>query len=122
MITPEEWTTSREDMDSFTTNPETGESEHVVYVYRGEQPRIAVFAGELNNARADAMAIASSVNSREKIGDLVEKLLNMEAASRLPMPDAIHVKCLRGLIEEVQSDLRTIFISITGEDPWRKDT
>ncbi len=56
---PGEWTTSREDMDSFAVNEE-GEFEHVVYVYRSDQPRIAVFAGKKNNARADARLIAAA--------------------------------------------------------------
>jgi hypothetical protein len=63
--TPRPWSTSREDMDSFTVNQDdtTGETEHVVYIYRGDQPRIAVFAGALNNARADANFIVEAVNS-----------------------------------------------------------
>lgn len=113
-----EWTTSREDMDSFTQNPETGETEHVVYVYRGDkQPRIAVFG---SNARNDAKAIAAAVNAREVIGDQVEKLLNMEAASRLPMPLELNLKCLRGLVQEVREELRNVYASIAGEDPWEK--
>lgn len=59
--TPGKWTSSREDMDSYAHNPDdsSGEAEHVVYVYRGQQPRIAVFAGKLNNARQDARLIAA---------------------------------------------------------------
>ncbi len=61
-LTPGPWKTSREDMDSYATN-ESGKMEHVVYVYRGDrgdQPRIPIFAGKLNNARADARLIAAS--------------------------------------------------------------
>lgn len=66
MISHGPWTTSREDMDSYTTNPATGDTEHVVYVYRGDQPRIAVFAGDLDNARDDAQAIAAAMNEANK--------------------------------------------------------
>lgn len=46
-------------MHSWTAN-EDGECEHVVYVYRGDQPRIPVFAGKLDNAREDADLIAAA--------------------------------------------------------------
>ena len=57
--TPGPWTTSREDMDSYTTG-EDGEMTHVVYVYRGKQPRIPIYAGDLDNARAEAALISAA--------------------------------------------------------------
>jgi hypothetical protein len=59
--TPGPWRTSREDMESFTQR-EDGAIDNVVYIYRGDQPRIPVFGGELDNARADARLMASSPN------------------------------------------------------------
>lgn len=118
MITKTEWTTSREDLDSFTTNPETGNKEHVVYIYRGDQPRIAVFAGKENNARDDARAIASAMNTYETIGEMAEKLDNLAAASRLPMEPKDHVYYLARGILSASKTLKTIFTKITGENPW----
>lgn len=56
---PAPWSTSRNDMDSFTTNPDTGKTEHVVYVYRDPEPRIAIFG---KDARTTANLIAHTMN------------------------------------------------------------
>jgi hypothetical protein len=85
--TPRPWSTSREDMDSFTVNADdtTGETEHVVYIYRGDQPRIGVFAGKLDNARADANLIVEAVNSYSaRVARAMESL-----AAAAPTGDAI---------------------------------
>jgi hypothetical protein len=85
--TPRPWSTSREDMDSFTVNADdtTGETEHVVYISRGDQPRIGVFAGKLDNARADANLIVEAVNSYSaRVARAMESL-----AAAAPTGDAI---------------------------------
>ena len=66
------WGCSREDMDSFAVNPESGEAEHVVYVYINGKPRLAVFGGSLDNAREDGRLIAASP-------DLLQALKEMKA-------------------------------------------
>lgn len=117
MITKCGWTTSRKDMDSFTTNPETGETEHVVYVYRGDKcQRIAVFE---NNARSDADGIAAAMNSVEEIGEMADTMDNLSAASKLPIPSDVHIKQLRVHIEEASAKLKKIYSAITGENPWK---
>lgn len=75
--TPLPWNTSREDMQSYTVNHDdnTGEAEHVVYIYRNEQPRIAVFAGKLNNARDDARLIVNAVNAHADLLAACEAVL-----------------------------------------------
>lgn len=57
--TPGPWTTSRKDLDSYVCNSR-GKYEHVVYVYRKNQPRIGILAGKLNNARVEADLIAKA--------------------------------------------------------------
>lgn len=99
--TPGPWTTSRKDMDSFTENPETGETEHVVYVYRGEQPRIAIFAGELNNARAEGDLIAAAPDIFSAAHDLLESLVpGPDEESYLSMHQLALVSMLWGAIEK----------------------
>jgi hypothetical protein len=102
--TPRPWSTSREDMDSFTVNQDdtTGETEHVVYIYRGDQPRIGVFAGKLDNARADANLIVEAVNSYSaRVARAMESIATPEPAAdprvaeaplrAVPQPDGSRV-------------------------------
>ena len=55
------WTTSRTDLESYTENPETGETEFVVYIYCDPAQRIAVFGAD---ARERADLIAQAVNEK----------------------------------------------------------
>lgn len=117
MITPD-WTTSRKDLDSFTNNPETGTIEHVVYVYRGDQPRIAVFAGPEDNARDDARAIAEAVNGRTVIGDEIDRLESLAAAANLGLDAKTHVEYLARGIQRSAANLKDLYVKIIGENPW----
>ena len=65
-----EWTISRPDMGEGYRMNEEGEMEHVVYVYRGDQPRIPIFAGKLNNARTTARLIAAAPDLLEALKSL----------------------------------------------------
>jgi hypothetical protein len=90
--TPRPWSTSREDMDSFTVNQDdtTGETEHVVYIYRGDQPRIGVFAGKLDNARADANLIVEAVNSYSaRVARAMESIATPEPAADPRVAEAV---------------------------------
>jgi hypothetical protein len=113
--TPRPWSTSREDMDSFTVNQDdtTGETEHVVYIYRGDQPRIAVFAGALNNARADANFIVEAVNSWS---DRVARAMANETPPAADPRVAEAVKALDGLLTEAKESAGDIF-----HDTWNPD-
>lgn len=54
----------------------------------------------------------------EEIGELADKADNHVAASKLPMPAAIHVGCLVGGLEEIRDKLREYYVQQTGENPW----
>jgi len=70
--TQEEWTTSREDLLSYTMNPETGEEcQFVVYVYREPEQRIAIFG---KKAREDAELISKMMNARRLLEPVLREL------------------------------------------------
>lgn len=77
-----EWSNSRTDMDSFTYNPETGETDHVAYLYREPNQRAAFF-GKRNRVDLDLICALRNhakdliAAARENI-ELKEKLKNCE--------------------------------------------
>lgn len=99
-----EWSTSRKDLDSFTANPETGKTEHVVYIYRDPEQRIAVF-GKRNREHAEEIVKAlDAVPAKELI---INTLLNYRDAL-MDERDALEgeLESVRAVGNETQMQLR----------------
>lgn len=45
---------------------------------------------------------------KEKIGEVVDRLENLIAALSMPIPDSIHVECLRESLPEVKEQLQEL--------------
>jgi hypothetical protein len=55
----------------------------------------------------------------ESIGRLADKCDNLLGAMALPgVPDSLHVRALKAALEEMSSELKAIFVAMTGENPW----
>lgn len=55
---------------------------------------------------------------KERFGELVDTIDNLNSALSMPLPDSIHVNAMREELPEVLAELKNIFVSITGENPW----
>ncbi len=56
--------------------------------------------------------------SREALGQAIDRLDALAHSLALPLPASIHVTCLRGQIPEVVGELKAAFVQVTGENPW----
>lgn len=54
----------------------------------------------------------------QDLENAIERLLNVEGALNLPLPDQIHVVALRGCIPSVITNLKAAYVKLTGENPW----
>lgn len=57
----------------------------------------------------------------ERLGLLVDRLDNLRAGLNLPMPPQFHVSQMKGILEEVSADLKTIVVDLAGSNPWEGD-
>ena len=92
--TPGPWTSSRKDIDSYTSNPDEPEygTQHVVYVYlQDDEPRFPLFG---NNARNNAEFIA---HARQDIPALLDAL--NEAEGRIT-----GARLYRAMAEDYEAD------------------
>lgn len=56
---------------------------------------------------------------QEEMGSLIDRLENVTAMLVVPLPDKIHVDCLRESLPEITEKLKKAFVELTGENPWR---
>lgn len=56
----------------------------------------------------------------DKIGRLADRCDNFAAASKLPMPDKFHREQLTEAMADIAKELKAIYVSLTGNDPWTK--
>lgn len=54
----------------------------------------------------------------ETLGHIIDSLDNLAHALTMPIPDSMHVECLRQSLPEKVLELKKIFVEITGENPW----
>ena len=59
-------------------------------------------------------------NAVEEIGRMSDKVDNLLGAMQLPVSPEIHMEGLRGNLEQMRADLREIYTSLTGENPWEE--
>lgn len=54
----------------------------------------------------------------EKLGHLVDRIDNLVHAGAIPMPDKLRVTALAEALPDLHSELKTLYVEISGEDPW----
>jgi len=54
----------------------------------------------------------------EKLGHLVDRIDNLVHAGDIPMLDATRVKSLAEALPDLHSELKTLYVEISGDDPW----
>lgn len=54
----------------------------------------------------------------EKIGEIVDRLDNLIHALQMPIPEHIHIGCLKSSLPHIMAELKAIYISETGIDHW----
>lgn len=59
-----------------------------------------------------------SVDSMELLGAQVDTIENLLAAMSLPLPPQLHLDALRPALTSVAENLRRVYVSVTGDNPW----
>lgn len=54
----------------------------------------------------------------EKLGQLIDRIENIQYALNLQIPAEIHLDAVRGSLPEIVKELKASFIEITGNNPW----
>ncbi len=54
----------------------------------------------------------------DTLGRMVDRLDNATAALNLPLPPAMHIEGMKGIVESVREELRTFVVQRLGHDPW----
>lgn len=54
----------------------------------------------------------------EQLGTLIDELDNLAHALNIPLPAEMHVEQLRLALPEKVERLKTVYVDITGENPW----
>lgn len=57
-------------------------------------------------------------DSQEKLGQAIDMVDNLAHALKMPIPNDMHVDCLRSSLPDVVGVLKRAFIELTGENPW----
>lgn len=56
--------------------------------------------------------------AREDLGRVIDRLDALAHSLALPLPESIHVSCLRAQMPDVVRELKAAFVQVTGENPW----
>lgn len=62
----------------------------------------------------------NQLNNTDRIGKLADQVDNLIAATEIPMPPIFHLKNLVVELNKVSVELKDIYYSITGENPWKE--
>jgi hypothetical protein len=55
---------------------------------------------------------------KESLGILIDEIDNLAHGLQLPMPDNMHVECMRSILPDKIKRFKELFIEITNENPW----
>ena len=53
------------------------------------------------------------------LGEAIDSLDNVANALQLPLPDSMHVQVLRKRLPDIVNKLKTEFVAVTGNNPWK---
>lgn len=54
----------------------------------------------------------------EKLGKASDTIDNLIHAMQLPLPPATHLAALKASLPALRDELRKVYVSETGQDPW----
>ena len=57
-------------------------------------------------------------DAKEELGRSIDELDDLAHALKTPVPDSIHVNCLREQLPELVAKMKRQFAAVIGEDPW----
>ena len=57
----------------------------------------------------------------EDIGRIADTADNYHAASKMQLPASLHIECLRTGMEAISEQLKAIYVSVSGANPWQLD-
>jgi len=61
---------------------------------------------------------ALSDDDLELLGLMADRLDNAVSATSLPLPPAMHVEGMKGILTDVRDELRAFVVARLGHDPW----
>ena len=56
--------------------------------------------------------------SKEELGQAIDRVDNLAHALLLPLPAQMHVDSIKSILPEVVEELKAAYIKATGENPW----
>ena len=57
--------------------------------------------------------------SKEKLGQAIDRVDNMMHALLLPLPPKMHVDSFKEILPEIVKELKESSAEVTGENPWK---
>lgn len=78
----------------------------------------APYAPKRTRPRAGRIVGAVTEAHLEKLGRLVDTVDNLVHAGAIPMPDKLRVTALTEALPTLHSDLKALYVEISGDDPW----
>ena len=58
------------------------------------------------------------MEEKKELHQLIDRLNNLERTLKLPLPDDLHVRCLRRSMPGLVAAFKKAYIEKTGENPW----
>lgn len=55
----------------------------------------------------------------EKLGQLIDRVENLQFALNLQIPAEIHLEGIKGSLPEIVKEMKESFVEITGNNPWK---
>lgn len=59
-----------------------------------------------------------TTENQERLAEIAERLDNLTGSLQIPMPAQFHVDQLKNILPEIRDELRLLYISESGENPW----
>jgi vacuolar-type H+-ATPase subunit F/Vma7 len=56
--------------------------------------------------------------SKEKLGQAIDRVDNMLHALVLPLPPQMHIDSFKSILPEIVKELKEGYSEVTGENPW----
>ena len=54
----------------------------------------------------------------EMIGQQIDRIDSLLAGLQIPLPAEFHIEQLKPVLEDISSEMKTLFTEITKENPW----
>lgn len=58
----------------------------------------------------------------ETLGQIIDSIESLVYSLNLPLPPQMHVEQMRVALPEKVEELKSVFVEITGENPWTNES